>query len=193
MKDPVCSAREAVDRAHLMVVERRGEYRLGTGDYLPSGPGSDIPWTAGKYSDCAGFAICYCWKLKRHRPGFNKGDWSTVEDDLNVNSVMEDASHNKELAAYEVDRLAPVPGDLLCYPTFKVAGKTFIGHVALIDVVPTYYKPGRYDQLQVVQCHGPNGFTPGAVHTDGSLFLHHDAIWPLPKHQCKIIRMKERP
>lgn len=194
------TGKEAVARASSMV-NAGGQYKLGTGDYRPvihkslsSGPTTlvDLPWTgAEQASDCAGFAICWCWKLTRHRPGFNKGSWSTVEDDINVNSMMEDATHKKELAEGVVT--VPRPGDLICYPTFYVKGvkNPFIGHVALIEGVPAVWVPGRYDTLAVIQCHGPNGFRPGVVRTDGSLFLHHDHVWPQPERQCRIVRMRE--
>lgn len=212
MSDAPCTAREAVDRARRMV-NSGGQYLLGTGDYHPRnylGVGEaaqqslDLPWTNNEKglmgSDCAGFAICWCWKIRRHRPGFNHGWWSTVEDDINVNSILEDAKHNKELAettllpALGYDR--PIPGDLLCYPTFTTDSvKPHIGHVAIVEVVPAGYKPGRFDMLTVIQCHGPNGFKPGVVRTDGSLFVHHDGVWDGSNNsdrRCQIVRMKER-
>lgn len=186
-----------------------GQYLLGTGDYHPhkvSDPSGntpdpagiftkDLPWTEVKGeqgSDCAGFAICWCWKLQRHRPGFNVGYWATVSDDINVNSIMEDAEHHQELALCEV--FQPKPGDLLCYPTFSVKGvdRPFIGHVGFIEAVGPGYKAGRYDLLTVIQCHGPNHFKPGVVRTDGSLFMHHDSVWPQVERQCRVVRMRER-
>lgn len=174
-----------------------GQYLLGTGNYKPNN--DTDPWTyrnAQLGSDCAGFAICYCWKLVRHRPRFNHGPWATVEDDINVNSTIEDAVHKKELAERVLlsgDK--PEPGDLLCYPTFQYRdrGKKFIGHVAIINDVLDNYVAGRYDLLSIIQCHGPDGFKPGVVETDGSLFLHHDSLWPKDEHRTKIVRMKERP
>jgi hypothetical protein len=205
--DYKCTSAEAVVRAMVAVQSGKGEYQLGTGNYNPphvcdscrqtvTNP-VDEPWTAsnaGPASDCAGFAICYCWKLVRHRPGFNKGAWSTVEDDINVNSIMEDAVHKQELC-HVVDFGLPMPGDLLCYPTFKSGGHQFIGHVGIVvdtglDSRVVYSR--RWDRLKVAQCHGPNGFQPGAVLTDGSIWLHHDAIWPTPLTRTQLIRMKER-
>jgi hypothetical protein len=75
MSDPKCSAADAVGRAGRLVSSRTGQYVLGTGDYRPTTT-SDTPWTVNAGltgSDCAGFAICWAWKLVRHRPGFNKG------------------------------------------------------------------------------------------------------------------------
>lgn len=193
-----CSANEAVDRAGKTVASLAGQYLLGTGDYRPHG--TDTPWTyqrAEKGSDCAGFAICYCWKLVRHRPGFNRGPWASVEDDINCNSLIEDAQHKQELCE-EVNY--PAPGDLLAYPSFALSGPDgtmhrFIGHVGLvIAALSRAWDPlhRRYDRLSIAQCHGPNGFKPGAVVTDGSIWLHHDSVWPKPEHRTHIIRMKER-
>jgi hypothetical protein len=214
LSDAPCNAMEAVDRARRMV-NNGGQYLLGTGDYRPFTPTKDIrdivgrdlglvdlPWTLNngeQGSDCAGFAICWCWKVKRHRPGFNKGPWASVEDDINVNSIIEDAKHKGELVEgwvgpFEVIQ-NPRAGDLICYPTFWLYGKQFIGHVAIIEIVPANYKPGRFDLLTVIQCHGPNGFRPGVVRTDGSLFVHHDDVWNDSNdysRRCKIVRMKER-
>lgn len=195
MTDYYCTRSEAVFRARQMLANGGGQYLLGTGDFKPK---NDFdPWTyrnAELGSDCAGFAICYCWKLVRHRPRFNHGPWATVEDDLNVNSVLEDSQHKQELTVASNMVLDPVPGDLICYPTFQYRdrGKKFIGHVAIIDMVPPGFKSGRWDTLGIIQCHGPDRFKPGVVATDGSLFLHHDSLWPKDEHRTKIVRMKER-
>lgn len=195
MIDAPCNPNIATYRAIIATNQTYGQYWLGTGDYQPKVL-LDNPWTPNKLgklsSDCSGFAVSWCWKITRHRKGFNVGKWASVSDDVNVNSIMEDAVHNRELADSVVT--IPRPGDLLCYPTFYLKGikKPFIGHVAIITGVSKDYKPGNYNQLTVVQCHGPDGFTPGVVLTDGSIFRHHDANWPKEEHRCKIIRMKER-
>jgi len=204
--DVACNAQEAVTRG-LSIVGHGGMYLLGTGDFHPRIDPRfglvDVPWTDGGRqgasvfgSDCAGFAITWAWKVKRHRPGYNHGNWSTVEDDINCNSLIEDANHKQELAT-EVD--TPQPGDLLAYPTFNLrtqdgADHRFIGHVGLVSSAPATWdlKHRRYDLCSVVQCHGPNGFKPGVVATDGSIWLHHDVMWPKPEHRTHIIRMKER-
>lgn len=179
-------------------------YLLGTGDYRPHPGGSDLPWTPytgptgtqAYGSDCAGFAICWAWKLVRHRPGFNRGRWSTVEDDINCNSAIEDANHKQELFT-EVD--TPRPGDLLAYPSFYLrlndgTRHQFIGHVGLVSSVPRLWDPKHrnYRGCGVIQCHGPNGFKPGVVVTDGSIWQQHDVGWPKPEHCTHIIRPKER-
>lgn len=189
-----------------MVGLTTGHYWLGTGN------NGDTPWTPdpnGKpASDCAGFAICYAWMLTRHRPGFNRGWWATVEDDINCNSAIEDGQHTKEL--FDTLNLKgtgpltawqwamPQPGDLLTYPTIYIVdqtGKTltFVGHVCIIESVPADFKQGdRWSRLTVIQCHGPNGFTPGVVRTDGAIWDHHDAMWPKPKHRSVIVRPHAR-
>jgi hypothetical protein len=174
-----------------------GQYILGTGDYWPhkqAGKAVDVPWTtkAGLWgTDCAGFAICYAWKLRRHRPGFNKGSWATVSDDINTDSVFEDATHKKELGVI-VD--TPRPGDLLLYPSVRRNGKRIlVGHVSLIEKVPAEWdiRDPQYDLLTVLQSYGPNGRKPGIRRTDGSIWDRHDDAWS--KHKSVIIRMKERP
>lgn len=201
-----CTAAEAVERA-ASVCGAGGQYGLGTGDFRPytkteeTDQGTlttivDLPWTGGvvaEGSDCAGFAICWCWKLTRHRPGFNKGSWATVEDDINCNSAIEDGLHAQKL--FRTLSLADMPqlGDLLAYPTIELAGKTFVGHVCIVAEVPADYKPGEgWHRLTVYQCHGPNGFKPGVVKTDGAIWDHHDSLWPKTEHRTRLVRPRER-
>lgn len=195
-----CSAAEAVQRA-LSIANQGGEYQLGTGDYRPSvvnGLLIDRPWTARDNhvgSDCAGFAISWCYKLQRHRPGYNAGPWASVADDLNCNSALEDAAHTADLFMFPVGM--PKPGDLLCYPTIRVPGAdgkplTFIGHVGIVvgcSRATTWdaQRP-RYDQLDVAQCKGPNGRAPGVILTDGSIWSHHAEQWPRPEHTTRVLR-----
>ncbi|MBA3844234.1 MAG: hypothetical protein H0X39_16730 [Actinobacteria bacterium] len=91
----------------------------------------------------------------------------------------------------------PMMGDLLVYPSFTiVAGDgthhNFIGHVGIVvgtsHVADWNPLQPRYDLLDVAQCHGPNGFTPGVVRTDGSIWSHHSAVWPKPEHRSWMIR-----
>src|SRR5215831_17450620 len=102
------------------MVGNGGQYELGTGGYRP-GAADDKPWTtAGSGavgSDCAGFAISWCYKLPRHRAGFNAGAWASVADDLNCNSAIEDADHKMELFVRATG--AVQPGDLIAYPTIR--------------------------------------------------------------------------
>lgn len=197
MESNPCTAAEAVERARA-VCGNGGQYLLGTGDYWPhveAGINIDLPWTykSGKAgADCAGFAICYAWKLARHRRGFNKGPWATVSDDINSDSAYEDALNKKEL--FSVTK-TPRPGDLLVYPSVRRAGvRILIGHVGLIEAVPAEWDvtAPQYDLLTILQCKGPNGRKPGVVRTDGSIWSHHDANWSKPQHRTVIIRPHER-
>jgi hypothetical protein len=175
----------AVDLAlHLIGT---GVYELGTGD-------CDTP--AGGPSDCAGFAINRCYNLRRHRPGFNVGAWSSVSDDLNCNSAIEDADHARELFV-RVTAGVPKLGDLLTYPTFSldVGGqrKTWIGHIAIVTGVGRLleWDWGRttWGDLDVVQCCGPNGRRPGILATDAAHWAAHDVTWPRPEHRSVLLRV----
>jgi hypothetical protein len=164
-----------------------GVYELGTGD-------CDTP--IGGPSDCAGFAICRCYGLRRHRPGFNVGPWASVTDDLNCNSAIEDADHARELFT-RVTSGPPQLGDLLTYPTFSllVGGehRTWIGHVAIVTGVSRllewdWTRP-TWAGLDVVQCRGPNGARPGIVGTTAAHWDGHDLTWPKPEHRSVLLRV----
>ena len=167
-----------------------GEYQLGTGDCYTE---------RGGKSDCAGFAINWCYNLRRHRPGFNRGPWSTVEDDINCNSAIEDADHHQELFTQAIPPDRPQegearPGDLLTYPTFVVGPKhiKFIGHVAIVVDVPADWRVGDpWARLTVVQCCGPNGRTPAILKTSGAHWDAHDQVWPKPQHRSRLLRVKQ--
>lgn len=179
---PLHDADRAV--AHALALVGRGVYQLGSGDISSSG---DDP------RDCFGFAVNELYGIPRHRPGFNVGSWATVSDDLNCNSAIEDADHAGEL----FERLStPMPGALIAYPTIRLAGHPdpWIGHVGIVVGVShcTAWDPARprYDLLDVVQCHGPNGQRPGIVRTDGSIWTHHDTLWPKPEHRTAMLRVR---
>lgn len=211
MTDASCGAAEAVARAQRIskdsTLDPGPVYWLGSGDYAPfyteHGGLVDFPWTSNeaaekagyhRVSDCAGFAICWCWKLRRHRPGFNKGPWASVEDDINVNSAMEDAVHHQELFE-EVHPSLVRPGDLLCYPTIKLKGfkQPFIGHVSIVLDISPKYVAGAYSKLLVAHCHGPNGRRPAVTQNMGLHWEERDKQWPKPEHRTHVIRPKERP
>lgn len=207
-----CSALEAVDRAKRMV-GKGGKYVLGTGDYKPrvvDGNVVDLPFTSrgdDEGSDCAGFAICFCYKLRRHRPGFAAGrvpveyrDQSDVDDDINCNSLIEDALTTQELC-YVVESGIPQPGDLLVYASLRLElkdGTVFknIGHVGIVignsRIVghAWSWQDPAYRLLDIAQCKGPNGRAPAVVQTDGSLWEKHDEVWPKPAHRTIVLRMK---
>jgi len=199
MTDPrPVSAIEAVTRALSMIDKPGGQYILGTGGYRPyvvSGVTIDRPWTAdadGRLgTDCAGFALSWCWKLTRHRPGYNKGGAFDVESDINSNSAIGDAVGARD--CFELAMGMPKPGDLLAYPTFRCNGLLFIGHVAIIVDTSraTAWDPQqpRYDLLDIAQSHGPNYFQPGVVRTDGSVFEKHRETWPKPEQTVYMLRV----
>lgn len=199
--DPPCNAEEAVQRAQSLV-GHGGQYLLGTGDYRPKKVKEkdvDFPWTSNGYeegSDCAGFAICWTWKLRRSRLGFNVGAWASVESAINCNSALEDGVHKQELFTTLAAGAKVQAGDLLLYPTHraKVDGKvlTWIGHVALIELVPGDFVWGDWRKLTVLQCHGPNHYKPGVVRTDGMIWAHHDLTWEKEEHRTHVVRPKTR-
>lgn len=178
----VNSAELAVMIAESLV--RTSMYWLGTGD-------CDTP--QGAKFDCAGFAINKCYNIRRHRLGFNKGAWASVEDDINCNSAIEDSQHKKELFEQVLD--VPKPGDLLTYPTFYIHGvpKPFIGHVAIVVGVPAEWdwRVSAWAGLTVVQMSGPNGHYPGISKTSGAHWDAHDRMWPKDEHRSKLIRVRQ--
>jgi hypothetical protein len=188
----VNDAQTAVETARRLV--GTGVYHLGTGD-------CDTP--VGGNSDCFGFAFCRCYNVRRHRPGFNRGAWSTVEDDLNCNSAIEDAEHKQELFQLVKNISDVQPGDLLAYPTFWVRGVApkmsmssplhqFIGHIAIVQYQKAQNAvPAHFSDLMVAQCCGPNGRKPGILSTDGSHWDQHDHTWPKPEHRTRILRVKQ--
>jgi hypothetical protein len=162
----------------------RGVYELGAGDL---GSNNDDA------RDCFGFAVCECFGLRRHRPGFNAGAWASVSDDLNCNSAIEDADHAQEL----FERVTtPAPGALVAYPTIRLPGQPtpWIGHIAIVVGVSrcTTWDHERpdYSLLDVVQCHGPNGRRPGIVASDGAVWNQHDATWPKPEHRTVMLQVR---
>ena len=196
MNQRPCSAEEAVDRARRLLASKLGQYVLGTGDYRPTAI-DDVPWTDNhgmRGSDCAGFAISWCYKLTRHRPGFNVGPWATVANDINCNSAIEDGRHNREL--FE-EVLTPFPGALLLYPTIDILGQDgqhhrFIGHVGIVSGVDRCLEWDQdapdYTLLDVIHCCGPNGRKPAVVKGDGSIWQHHSHVWPKPQHRSVLLR-----
>jgi hypothetical protein len=196
-----CSAAEAVQRARSLI-GKGGQYILGTGDYRPHVVGGtliDLPWTERDGlvgSDCAGYAISWCYMLQRHRPGFNVGSWASVANDINCNSAIEDGQHNRDL--FEVID-TPELGALLLYPTFVIVGMDgkphrFIGHVGIVVGVSRCleWDPAlrTYAALDVAHCHGPNERKPAVTLGDGALWDHHDHIWPKPQHRTVMLRAR---
>lgn len=182
----------AVTRALSMVGDPHC-YVLGGGDYRPE-PAPDVPWTdhAGLVgSDCWGF-VAWCHRQARHRPGFNVGPWATVSDDVNCNSAIEDALHKQELFTIAP---RPEPGDLIAYPTIHLPGhpQPFIGHVCIVTDASKLpeWDPNFPDfhNLAVAHCAGPDGRKPAVRITDGSIWNHHNSLWPKPGHRCQVLRV----
>jgi hypothetical protein len=179
----------------LSVIGTGGEYEMGGGDYRPSG-GIDLPWTrneAGRFvSDCSGFAISWCYMLRRHRPGFNRGWWSSVSDDVNPNSAIEDADHKSELFQRVY---TPCPGALLCYPTFHLEGHPlpWIGHVKIVTGITRCLEWDHdhpdWSLLDTAECMGPPGRRPGVVAGTGASLVEHDRKWPKPEHRTVMLRV----
>lgn len=180
---PLYSATAAVQRALDRV--GHGIYQLGTGDILSSGDDT---------RDCFGFAVCECFGITRHRPGYNRG-WNdshggpTVVDDLNCNSMIEDAKHGQELAEVA---FTPAPGLLIMYPTIHLFGipHPWIGHVKIIvgvDRVTSWdHDHPDWSLLDTVECM-PN--VPAIVRGTGSGMAAHDKLWPLPQHRTVMVRI----
>lgn len=160
-----------------------GIYQLGTGDIDSAGDGP---------RDCFGFAACECYGIPRHRPGFNRGPWATVEDDLNCNSAIEDADHHGEL----FERVfTPYPGALIMYPTIHLTGhpSPWIGHVKIVvgvsRCVEWDHDRPDWSLLDTVECRGPDGRRPGIVSGSGAGMNGHDMTWPKPEHRTVMLRV----
>jgi hypothetical protein len=173
----------------LALVGKPIPYALGTGD--AEGPTTRKDGLTG--FDCAGAAISYAHGLKRHRPGFNRGKWATVSDDINTNSAIEDAEHARELFV-PVDELDVRPGDLILYPTIYVKRPLqkplpFIGHVQMVASAPRgWTREMGFVALDVVHCHGPDRRIPGVTRGDGLACDMHDERFA--KNPTRIIRLR---
>jgi hypothetical protein len=175
-----CTADESVLRARRLVdleaaAEKPHPYILSAGRYDPDHPDAP-PFTRGVSEaaaarwgktlgcDCSAF-VKWCLKLPSARFGFNKGPWATVAGSINVDSLVEDARHERDLCELVSDG-APRPGDLLAWPSIRgreigrshdgEASKRFrVGHVALVLAVRAaewdWSRPA-YELLDVAQC-----------------------------------------
>jgi len=192
-----CSPEEAVARM-LSAENNGGQYLLGTGDYVSSAP--DVPWTTrnGELgSDCAGAAICFAYRLRRHRPGFNHQPQATVADDLNVDSIVEDADPRRG-GRLELGELVtiPAPGILLITPTIRLPDKNFtmMGHVRLI-LDATRWNPAapKWADVVYLECRGPQHHKPGVTRNSGDGVDQHDATWEKWNHRAAMVRIRARP
>lgn len=193
-----CSAEEAVQRMLALEASRKGEYVWGAGHYDPERPELLGQTTVGGRTgwDCAGAAISYAYRLARHRPGFNRQAWATVEDDINVDSVLEDADPERG-GRGELGELVttPAPGILLLTPTIRIPEEHFDepGHVRLI-IDASKWDPSRPRWADVIylECRGPNGRSPGVVRDTGESVDRHDELWPKPQHRAALVRIRAR-
>jgi len=182
----------------LSIEDNGGQYLLGSGDYSPAAPG--VPWTMrnGEIgSDCAGAAICFAFRLRRHRSGFNVQPNATVSSDLNVDSIVEDADPRRG-GHLELGELVtiPAPGILLITPTIRIPEKAFtmMGHVRLI-IDATRWNPAapKWADVVYLECHGPNFHKPGITRNNGASVDQHDGIWPKWNHRAAMVRIRARP
>jgi hypothetical protein len=144
--------------------------------------------------DCAGAAISYAYRLFRHRPGFNRTAHASVEDDINVDSIIEDADPSRG-GRGELGELVtvPSPGVLLMTPTIRIAEKRFIepGHVRLV-IDASRWDPSapRWCDVVYLECRGPAHRKPGVVRDTGGSVDTHDRLWPLPQHRAVMVRVR---
>ncbi len=193
------SPEQALQRMLELEASRKGVYSWGAGHFDPLHPellgmtlGEDR--SIGLGWDCAG-AISYAYGLTRHRPGFNRQAHATVEDDINVMSILEDA--NGALGGHEElgERVTiPAPGVLLLTPTVTIAAKHFAepGHVRMIlDATKWDPKAPRWADVVYLEACGPNGRSPGVIRNSGESVDRWDKLWP--SHRAAMVRIRARP
>ena len=192
-----CSPEEAVQRMLELEASRKGCYAWGTGDYDPAHPELLGMTTAHGLTgwDCAGAAVCQAYRLFRHQPGFNRTAYATVEDDINVDSILEDADVELRGGRQDLGELVtvPAPGILLMTPTIRIPEKAFVepGHVRLI-IDASKWNPAapRWADVVYLECRGPNKRTPGVVRDSGGSVDTHDRLWPKAMHRAAMVRIR---
>lgn len=198
-----CSDVEAVQRMLELEASRKGCYTWGGGHYDPAHP--ELLGMTSVHDmmgwDCAGAAISYAYRLFRHRGGFNAQPAATVTDDLNVDSILEDSDPARG-GRQELGEIVtvPAPGVLLLTPTIRLPATAdraaFVqpGHVRLI-LDATHWTPAapRWADVTYLECHGPNGHTPGITRATGESVDRHDGLWPRPFHRAAMVRIRARP
>lgn len=190
---PGATALEAVARCLALVDRRDGQYVLGTGNWNPD---TDVPWTTRDGllgGDCV-TVFCHGFKVKRRRPGYNRGPWATISDDINCNSLIEDADHPDENDLTE-RILRPEIGALLTFPSvYKNGRRISIGHIEIVVGIDRCLEwdvtAPDYSLLDVVAIRGPNGRKPAAVRGTGAAFNRHDKLWPKPAHRTCMLRVR---
>lgn len=188
---PLYTAAQAVERMLALARAKTGQYVLGTGD--STGYTTRDGLTG---ADCVIVAV-YGYGIPRHRPGYNHGSWATIADDINCNSLIEDADHEGDLT----ERIyRPEVGCFLTYPSvYKDGHRISIGHIELVTGVSRCLEwdvtAPDYGLLDVVACRGPNERKPAVITGTGADgpgrgFNGHDKLWPKPAHRTSMLRVK---
>lgn len=188
-----CSPAEAIQRAVKHV--GRGTYGLGKGGYDPKHPDDPFANANGiEQADCWAYSVSYAYKLPLHRPGFNRGAWATVADDVNCDSGIEQAEHRAEVAdvLFEVvDR--PELGDLLVFPSVRGPdGKRIrIGHVGIVVGLCAEWDPAapQFGALEVVQCQASR--KPAVIRGPGSGWMFRESFKGAvdPRWRTRLLRV----
>jgi hypothetical protein len=182
---------EALERCKKLI--GAGTYKLGASDK----DADDLVF------DCLSFCVRYGYGIAGHRPGFNrdwKEDWmtgatSSVIDDLNSNSAIEDAFHAREL--FELVTGPPQLGDIIAAPTIRLQGHPdpWVGHAVIVAGVERAHR--RWDPqhpafalLDVVECHGPDKTHPAIRMNNGTYFDGWRATWPKVQHRSWLLRVR---
>lgn len=189
---PKYSAADAVARCAKLIGD--GTYKLGALDEEAD----------ALVFDCTSFCIRYGYGLDGHRPGYNRGwkeDWctgatSTVVDDINSNSAVEDARCGaREL--FELVTGAPRLGDIIAAPTIRLDGHPdpWIGHAVIvsgIDRAERRWDPfdPQFALLDVIECRGPNKRNPAIRATNGTWFDARGMDWPKVQHRPWLLRVR---
>lgn len=189
---PRYTVAEAIERARKLI--GAGTYKLGALD-------SEVD---DLVFDCTSFCLRHAFGLDGHRPGYNrdwKVDWctgttSSVVDDLNSNSAIEDAFHGREL--FELVVGPPLPGDIIAAPTIRLGESIvgpWIGHAAIVsnvDRAKHKWDPMRpqFALLDVIECRGPDGRHPAIRQSNGTWFDERSLTWPKVNHRAWLLRVR---
>lgn len=188
---PKFTAAEALERCKRLI--GAGTYRLGALDQEAD----------QLVFDCTSFCLRHAYGIDGHRPGYNRDwreDWctgatSTVADDVNSNSAVEDAMHARDL--FELVVGAPQVGDIIAAPTIRLAShpEPFIGHGVIVFGVERAHRkwdPSRptFALLDVIECRGPNGRNPAIRATNGTWFDERAQTWPKVQHRPWLLRVR---
>jgi hypothetical protein len=194
-----CSPEQAVQRMLDLETSRKGCYVWGAGHFDPDHP-EMLGMTTVKGMtgwDCAGAAVSHAFELFRHRPGFNAQPQATVSDDLNVDSILEDADPRRG-GLLELGELAtiPAPGILLLTPTIRIPAKNFVdpGHVRLI-IDATKWDPSasKWADVTYLECCGGPGRAPGVIRNTGESVDKWDSVWPKWNMCAAMVRIRASP